>query len=148
MRTSFRLKLTVMNWVTTFQARSQAGWWTIRPTIGRVTVWVLVAPSRSTAPVTIIVSNLPLRVLVGRSARRWAQVPMPVSFSCLKRALRLSTESFRWCKLPPTVTTSGSRFNRKLKKKEKGRQSIWGHRSQKVKKKEVAGCKVKFHCQK
>ena len=95
----------------------------IKITIGRVIVRVSAARSRSTAQVTITVFNRLSKALAGLLARKQCLVRTRVTFLCLKRLSRSSTESFKWSKLPPMVTILGSKFSKRLTKKRKRTQT-------------------------
>ena len=126
--TSSRSRRTATSWVMIDQARSLVDRWTRRLTImgvGTAIESVSVVRYPYTAPVITIVSNLQWREPDGLLDRKWHQVKTPVSFSCRRRLLKSSTESFKWSRRRLTVTTSEYKFNRNLLRRGKRAQLQW-----------------------
>ena len=104
----------------TDQAKSQAAKSTRTPNCenAKVTGSALVVPFPCIEPVPAIVSNRLSKVLDGLSATKSTiTIAIRVSFSCLWRASKSSTECSRWSKLHPTVIISGFRSSRKPKRR-------------------------------
>ena len=109
---SFRSRPTVTNWVPRSNATQLKTQIATITTGRKATEWVSAGPFLCTERVTMPVWNRAWRAPDGPLATSWILVARLASSSCLKRASRSSTESFKCRKLRLTAIAIEFKFSR------------------------------------